>query len=55
MYSSYIPYVEDKQDLTVCGRSIKLNASQDWADKKVVLFAVPGGSRVADTPASIPH
>ncbi|KAF8250473.1 Redoxin [Wilcoxina mikolae CBS 423.85] len=37
---TYIPYCGD--DIKACGKPINLNASKDWADKKVVLFAVPG-------------
>ncbi|CCX08477.1 Redoxin [Pyronema domesticum] len=37
---SYIPYMGD--DITTCGRPIQLKASEDWANKKVVLFSVPG-------------
>lgn len=40
--NSWVPYTEEKGDVTVCGRPIMLKASEDWADKKVVLFAVPG-------------
>ncbi|KAL0636768.1 hypothetical protein Q9L58_004251 [Maublancomyces gigas] len=38
----WVPYTEAKGDVTVCGRPVVLSASEDWADKKVVLFAVPG-------------
>ncbi|KAL1973699.1 hypothetical protein VTN31DRAFT_5259 [Thermomyces dupontii] len=39
---SYIPYTEEKSDITVCGVPVQYNASKEWADKKVVLFSVPG-------------
>ncbi|MCJ1363724.1 Peroxiredoxin Asp f3 [Acarospora aff. strigata] len=39
---SYVPYTEDKDDITSCGIPQNYNASKEWADKKVVLFAVPG-------------
>ncbi|KAL1995567.1 hypothetical protein VTN49DRAFT_1754 [Thermomyces lanuginosus] len=39
---SYIPYTEEKSDITACGVPIQYNASKEWADKKVVLFSVPG-------------
>jgi len=37
----YVPYTPDS-DITSCGIPITLDASTDWADKKVVLFSVPG-------------
>lgn len=40
----YIPWAEDKSDVTACGIPIKYDASKEWADKKVVLFSVPGAS-----------
>ncbi|KAI5851271.1 Redoxin [Morchella snyderi] len=39
---SWVPYTEEKSDVAACGRQVELNASDEWADKKVVLFAVPG-------------
>ncbi|KAL9122350.1 MAG: hypothetical protein Q9187_001103 [Circinaria calcarea] len=39
---SCVPYTEEKNSLTSCGVPISYNASKEWADKKVVLFAVPG-------------
>jgi len=39
---SYVPYTPDKDDITSCGIPVNYNASKEWADKKVVLFAVPG-------------
>ncbi|KAH8597754.1 peroxiredoxin [Bisporella sp. PMI_857] len=39
---SYIPYTEENSAVTSCGIPVSYNASKEWADKKVVLFAVPG-------------
>ena len=39
---SYVPYTEEKGDITACGIPQNYNASKEWAEKKVVLFAVPG-------------
>ncbi|KAL7267105.1 peroxiredoxin type-2 [Rhizina undulata] len=39
---TYIPYCKEKSDIKACGLPRNLNASKDWSDKKVVLFAVPG-------------
>ncbi|RJE27434.1 peroxisomal membrane protein [Aspergillus sclerotialis] len=38
----YVPWTEDKEDMTACGIPVAYNASKEWADKKVVLFSVPG-------------
>ncbi|CAI7665698.1 hypothetical protein PCG10_002857 [Penicillium crustosum] len=38
----YIPWNEESGEITSCGIPINYNASQEWANKKVVLFAVPG-------------
>ncbi|KAJ5334133.1 Redoxin [Penicillium brevicompactum] len=38
----YIPWSEESDEITSCGIPINYNASQKWADKKVVLFSVPG-------------
>ncbi|KAJ5887403.1 Peroxiredoxin Asp f3 [Penicillium taxi] len=38
----YIPYSEESGKITSCGIPINYNASKEWADKKVVLFSVPG-------------
>lgn len=38
----YIPWSEESGDMTACGIPINYNASKEWADKKVVLFSVPG-------------
>ncbi|PSS21857.1 hypothetical protein M430DRAFT_57270 [Amorphotheca resinae ATCC 22711] len=39
---SYIPYTPEISDITSCGIPVNYNASKEWADKKVVVFAVPG-------------
>ncbi|OAL33331.1 hypothetical protein AYO20_07342 [Fonsecaea nubica] len=39
---SYIPYTPESSAITSCGIPQNYNASKEWADKKVVLFAVPG-------------
>lgn len=39
---SYVPYTEDKGDITACGIPINYDASKEWANKKVVVFSVPG-------------
>ncbi|KAJ5887468.1 Peroxiredoxin Pen c 3 [Penicillium taxi] len=39
---SYIPWAEDSASITSCGIPINYNASKEWADKKVILFALPG-------------
>lgn len=41
----YIPWTEESADITSCGIPINYNASEEWANKKVVLFSVPGGFR----------
>ncbi|KAF7594901.1 hypothetical protein BBP40_007936 [Aspergillus hancockii] len=38
----HIPWTEEKDDITSCGIPVPYNASKEWADKKVVLFSVPG-------------
>ncbi|PYH90687.1 putative allergen [Aspergillus ellipticus CBS 707.79] len=38
----YIPWTEEANDITACGIPINFDASKEWADKKVVLFSVPG-------------
>ncbi|CAG8120262.1 unnamed protein product [Penicillium salamii] len=40
----YIPWSEESDEITSCGIPIDYNASKKWADKKVVLFSVPGKS-----------
>ncbi|KAL3965179.1 peroxisomal matrix protein [Purpureocillium lilacinum] len=39
---SYIPYAEDKEGISTCGVPVTYDASKEFADKKVVLFSVPG-------------
>jgi len=39
---SYIPYTAENSDIKACGIPITYDASKEWADKKVVLFSVPG-------------
>ncbi|KAF9886237.1 hypothetical protein FE257_011850 [Aspergillus nanangensis] len=39
---SYIPWSADAGEITACGIPINYKASQDWANKKVILFALPG-------------
>ncbi|RAL11219.1 peroxiredoxin family protein [Aspergillus homomorphus CBS 101889] len=38
----YIPWTEESGEISACGIPIAYNASKEWADRKVVLFAVPG-------------
>ncbi|KAE9380068.1 allergen Asp F3 [Stipitochalara longipes BDJ] len=38
---SYVPYQEGSE-ITACGIPINYDASKEWANKKVVLFSVPG-------------
>lgn len=38
----YIPYTPEAAEFKVCGIPINYNASKEWANKKVVLFALPG-------------
>ena len=40
--TSYVPWTPESSDLTSCGMPQNYNASKEWANKKVVLFAVPG-------------
>ncbi len=39
---SYIPYTPESEAITSCGIPQNYAASKEWADKKVVLFSVPG-------------
>lgn len=39
---NYVPYTAEKDSITSCGIPQAFNASKEFADKKVVLFAVPG-------------
>jgi len=38
---SYVPYSPELEDGLACGVPVKLS-TEEWKDKKVVLFAVPG-------------
>jgi len=39
---SHIPWTAESSEVTACGIPVLYKASQEWADKKVVLFSVPG-------------
>lgn len=39
---SYVPYSPENADFKACGMPVPYNASKEWANKKVVLFSVPG-------------
>ncbi|QVM11007.1 Peroxiredoxin Asp f3 [Coccidioides posadasii str. Silveira] len=39
---SYIPWTPDNKDIKACGMPQNYEASKLWADKKVVLFSLPG-------------
>ncbi|KAL6721905.1 peroxiredoxin type-2 [Lecanora helva] len=56
---SWVPYTEEKSALTSCGIPQPYNASAEFADKKVVLFAVPGaftpGCSVRHLPGYLEH
>ncbi|KAJ5447493.1 Redoxin [Penicillium cf. griseofulvum] len=45
----YIPWSEESDEITSCGIPINYNASQEWANKKVVLFSVPSPRPVPST------
>jgi len=38
----YVPFTPDKSGINTCGIPIKYNASEEFANKKVVLVSVPG-------------
>lgn len=42
LHPSYVPYTPEKEAITSCGVPQQFNASEEFANKKVVLFAVPG-------------
>ncbi len=49
----YVPWTNESAGITACGTIQKYNASSEWADKKVVLFSVPGTScqsEISDLP-----
>lgn len=56
---SWVPYTEEKESITSCGIPQTYHASKEFADKKVVLFAVPGaftpGCSVRHLPGYIEH
>ncbi|KAI5309732.1 hypothetical protein KEM55_002535 [Ascosphaera atra] len=51
---SYIPWTDEKSSFQACGIPIKLNASKDWADKKVVLVSIPGAFTPTCSAAHLP-
>lgn len=48
----YIPWSEENGAINACGIPIDYNASKEWANKKVVLFSVPGKLSVPEEPTS---
>lgn len=42
MFHSYVPWSPETDSPTACGIPITYKASQEFANKKVILFAVPG-------------
>ncbi|KAL8723121.1 MAG: hypothetical protein Q9225_000524 [Loekoesia sp. 1 TL-2023] len=56
---SYVPYTAEKESITSCGIPQIYNASREFANKKVVLFAVPGaftpGCSARHLPGFIEH
>ncbi len=42
VHLSYVPYTPEKEAITSCGVPQQFNASQEFANKKAVLVAVPG-------------
>jgi hypothetical protein len=38
----YVPWAEETSDIKSCGIPIPYHASDEWANKKVVLVSVPG-------------
>ncbi|KAI9749565.1 MAG: hypothetical protein M4579_006827 [Chaenotheca gracillima] len=56
---STVPYTPESSEITSCGIPQNYNASKEWADKKVVLFAVPGaftpGCSVRHLPGYVEH
>ncbi|KFZ12212.1 hypothetical protein V502_07221 [Pseudogymnoascus sp. VKM F-4520 (FW-2644)] len=39
---AHVPYSPENADFKACGMPVPYNASKEWANKKVVLFSVPG-------------
>ncbi|KAI4111866.1 MAG: hypothetical protein L6R36_007937 [Xanthoria steineri] len=56
---TYVPYTPEKEAITSCGVPQQFNASQEFANKKAVLVAVPGaftpGCSVRHLPGFIDH
>ncbi|KAL8835859.1 MAG: hypothetical protein Q9170_003153 [Blastenia crenularia] len=56
---SHVPYTAEKESITACGIPQNFEASKEFANKKVVLFAVPGaftpGCSVRHLPGFIDH
>jgi len=56
---SHVQYDAEDSELTKCGIQTVYDASKEWADKKVVLFAVPGaftpGCQNTHLPGFIKH
>ncbi|KAL8628078.1 hypothetical protein Q9189_006214 [Teloschistes chrysophthalmus] len=56
---TYVPYTSDKEAITACGIPQQFEASKEFADEKVVLFAVPGaftpGCSIRHLPGFIEH
>ena len=42
--TSHVPPTPESESITSCGFPQNYNASKEFADKKVVLFAVPGNT-----------
>lgn len=40
--ASWIPYTDEKAEITSCGTPQSYDASKEFANKKVILFSVPG-------------
>ncbi|CRG86218.1 Putative peroxiredoxin pmp20 [Talaromyces islandicus] len=51
---SYIPWAEESEDIKSCGIPINFNASKEWANKKVVIFALPGAFTPVCSAAHVP-
>ena len=45
--TSYVPYTEEKEEITSCGVPQPYNASKEFANKKAVVFAVPGTKSIS--------
>ncbi|KAL1974188.1 hypothetical protein VTN31DRAFT_5748 [Thermomyces dupontii] len=51
---SYIPWTPENEDIKACGIPINYYASKEWANKKVVLFALPGAFTPVCSAAHVP-